>query len=227
MKNFRNILWGVVLVAVGLILGLNSLELIDFNIFFDGWWTLFIIVPCFINLFSEQEKTGNMIGLIFGTALLLSCQGLMDFDLIWKLAFPTILVVIGLSFIFRDTLNHKVNEKIKKLNKNNSDMKEYCSTFSEQKINFDDEKFKGCNLTAVFGGIECDLRKSKIEKDQVINVSAIFGGVDIFVPQDVGVKVQSTSIFGGVDDKNKNSAKEEAPTIYVNATCIFGGVEIR
>ena len=109
MKKFGNVLWGIVLIIIGLIIGGNALGITNINIFFDGWWTLFIIVPCFIGLFTENEKTGNLIGLLMGGALLLGCQNILDFDLIWKLAFPTVLVIIGLSIIFKDALGGKVN----------------------------------------------------------------------------------------------------------------------
>ena len=98
-----------------MIIGGNALGITNINIFFDGWWTLFIIVPCFIGLFKEREKTGNIIGLLIGIALLLCCQDILDFDMIWKLALPVVLIIIGISFIFKDTFNHKINEEIKKL----------------------------------------------------------------------------------------------------------------
>ena len=69
MKSFGNVLWGIVLIVVGLIIGGNALGITNINIFFDGWWTLFIIVPCFIGLFKEREKTGNIIGLLIGANL--------------------------------------------------------------------------------------------------------------------------------------------------------------
>ncbi len=202
--------------------------LTNINIFFDGWWTLFIIVPCFIGLFKEREKTGNIIGLLIGTALLLACQDILNFEIIWKLAFPAILVIIGLSLIFKDTINSEVNKEIKKLNENKTKDGGYCATFSGQNLNFDGEKFSGTDLTAVFGGIKCDLRNAIIEDDVVINVSSIFGGTEIYIPEDVKVKVKSTSIFGGVDEKKKNKIESaEAHTIYINATCLFGGAEIK
>ena len=107
MKNFGNVLWGIVLIGIGLIIGGNALGITNINIFFDGWWTLFIIIPCFIGLFKEREKTGNIIGLLIGIALLLGCQDILNFDTIWKLVVPVILVVIGLSLIFKDTFNSK------------------------------------------------------------------------------------------------------------------------
>lgn len=227
MKKFGNILWGVVLIALGLIFGLNAMGIADINIFFDGWWTLFIIVPCFIGIFKDNEKTGNVIGLLIGIALLLCCQNILDFDVVWKLFIPVVLVVIGLSFIFKDAIGGKVNKKIKELNKNRKENGECCAAFSGQNLKFDGEEFKGKDLTAIFGGIECDLRRAIITSDQVINATAIFGGIDIFVPDNVKVKVQSTSIFGGASDKNKNVVAEDSHTLYINATCIFGGVDVK
>ena len=225
MNKVSNFLWGLVLIVIGVIFGLNALEITDINIFFEGWWTLFIIIPSFIGLFKEEDKTGNLIGLAIGFCLLLGCQDYISFDLIWKLMVPAILVIIGLSIIFKDALNSKVKKEIKKLNKNGS--KEYAATFGGQTVDFSKEEFEGCSLTAVFGGVKCDLRESIIKEDTVINASSIFGGITIYVPENVNVKINSTPIFGGVSDERKNKTKDNEHTIYINATSIFGGVEIK
>ena len=60
MKRVTKILWGVVLIAAGVIFALNALDITDIDVFFDGWWTLFIIVPCTVGIFTEREKTGNV-----------------------------------------------------------------------------------------------------------------------------------------------------------------------
>jgi predicted membrane protein len=99
------------------------------------------------------------------------------------------------------------------------------AAFSGCDMNYDGEVFEGAELTAVFGGVKCDLRNAIIEKDCAIQVSAIFGGIDIFIPDNVNVKVSSNSIFGGVS--NKTAVHQSAPTIYVGGTCMFGGVEIK
>ena len=52
MKKVTGILWGIVLVTVGVILAVNALGIASIDIFFDGWWTLFIIVPCAVGLFT-------------------------------------------------------------------------------------------------------------------------------------------------------------------------------
>lgn len=229
MKNFSNVIWGILLVALGVILGLNAFEITNIDIFFDGWWTVFIIVPCLTSLFDNSEsKTGNIIGLIIGILLLLSCQEVIGFDVVWKLLFPIILIMIGLSVIFKNAIRGSIKNKIKEINEKNNtkDAQEYIATFSGQKLDFSEEKFNGCSLSAVFGGIEMDLRNAIIKEDVVINASSIFGGIEIQAPKDANVKVNSTSIFGGASSKVKNNDNNKI-TIYVNATCLFGGVEIK
>lgn len=227
MKNYKNIILGLILILIGIVIGTNSLGITNINIFFSGWWTLFIIIPCFIGLLSEGEKTGNIIGLLIGIALLLCCQNVLDFELIWKLALPVALIIIGLSFVFKDTFNHKISSKIKELN-NKETSEGYCSTFTGQNIKLGDEKFIGTYLTAIFGGIKFDMTSAKLEKESIINVSSIFGGIEIYVPENANVKIKSSSIFGGVNDKRKNISEDEKnKTVYINATCIFGGVEIK
>ena len=225
MKKMSNWLWGIFFILVGVIFAINALGVADINIFFDGWWTLFIIVPCFIGLFNDEDKKGSIIGLLIGVLLLLGCLDVIDFDLIWKLMVPIVLVIIGLSFIFKDAFNSKIKEEIKKLNKSGN--KEYSATFLGQDLDFSNEEFSGCTLNAVFGGVKCDLREAIIKEDALINASSIFGGITILVPNDVNVKIKSTAVFGGVSDERKKKTKDGQITIYVEATTVFGGIEIK
>ena len=85
MKRINSFVWGMALLAVSAVLILNAFGITSIEIFFDGWWTLFIIVPSLIGLFNGHEKTGNIIGLLIGIFLLLACQNILDFDIFWKL----------------------------------------------------------------------------------------------------------------------------------------------
>ena len=222
----ENVLWGLGFIIVGILVLVNALGIIEINVFFKGWWTLFIIVPCFVNIFKDNDKTASIIGTVFGILLLFAVRDVINFDLLWKILLPLVLIIIGLSLIFKDKVSDKVKDEIKKLNKNSKD--EYTATFSEQDLNFDDEEFKGCELNAIFGGIKCDIKNAKLKDDVVINASSIFGGITLYVPKDVNVKVVSNSIFGGVSGNyNKNKNDKKGKTIYVNSTCLFGGVEIK
>ena len=227
MKKLSKILWGIALIVVGGIFALNAFGLPDIELFFDGWWTLFIIVPCFIGLFSEREKTGNIIGLFIGVFLLLCSQNVLGFDMIWKLAVPAIIVIIGLKMIFSAVFGDKATKLLVESRQNGDNIKIGCATFSGQDLNFDGEVFSGAELTAVFGGVKCDLRNAVIEKDCAVTATSIFGGIEIFAPDNINIKINSNSVFGGVSDKNHRPTVQGAVTVYINATCIFGGVEIK
>ena len=220
MKNCKSIILGIILVLVGVWFGLYATGVVKVNLLFDGWWTLFIIIPSFLGLFDGEERGGSLIGLFVGVLLLLSCQDVLDFDIILKLIVPCVLIVTGLTFIFKGRTKTKNVENFKAVGGTN-----YSATFSGQNLDFSNEEFTGTKLDAVFGGIKCDLRDAIIKDDVLIEASAIFGGITILVPKDVNVKITSTSIFGGVDGKSKKD--KSGKTIYLNATCLFGGVDVK
>ncbi|MBQ8740163.1 MAG: hypothetical protein IJY79_01275 [Clostridia bacterium] len=225
MKKISSVLWGLVLIAIGVVVGLKAFGM-NINIFFDGWWTLFIIVPCAIGLFTEREKTGNLIGIGVGVFLLLCCQDILSFALLWKLLVPAIIIIVGLKMIFGGLFGNKASEMINTMKQNGNSPRVGCATFSGCNMIFDGEVFEGAELTAVFGGVKCDLRGAVIEKDCAITVSSTFGGIDILVPQNVNVKTNVNGIFGGVSNKTQIN-KENAVTIYISGNCIFGGVDIK
>lgn len=227
MKRLSNVIWGVVLVAVGVIFGLNALDITNVNVFFDGWWTMFIIIPCFVGLFKSNKKTANLIGLLIGVVLLLSNQGFFSLRVVWKLLIPTIIVVIGLRLIFRDFFTAKASKIRKSLIEKNGEIKDYAATFSSKGFNFNREYFQGAGLTAVFGSITCDLRDAIITEDTVVSVCCIFGSADILLPENVNVKVNTDAIFGGVSNKHKTIKAEKVPTVYIDGSCIFGGANIK
>lgn len=230
MNKLGNILWGIVFIILAVIIALNSLQITSINLFFEGWWTLFIIVPSFISLIKDKEKTPSIIALLIGVTLLLGVRNIIDFDIVKKLMLPAILLIIGISIIFKEIISNKIGNKIKEINKNNeksNEAKDITAVFSGEELNLGEDEFKGLNLSAIFGGIDISLKNCVIDKDYVINTRSIFGGIDIVVPENVNVEVKSTSIFGGIDNKVINKSAENTKTIYINALNVFGGLEIK
>lgn len=194
MNKNSHFLWGFVLIILGLVLGLNALGFSQIDIFFDGWWTLFIIVPCLIGLIYDREKTGNFIGLLIGVGLLLGCLDVFSFDFIGDFILPVILIVIGCRFLFKNMWNKRVGKNI-----DMGEVKEYYATFSGQTIDYTQRVFDGCELCAVFGRIKCHMRGMIMEHNGMIKASVIFGGITINVPDDVSVEINSCSLFGGAN----------------------------
>ena len=203
MKNLSRILWGIVLIFIGVIWGLNRTGVADINIFFDGWWTLFIIVPSAISFFEKgNNKISSLIFLIIGVLLLLAAQGLFEFEILWEILLPVIVVLIGLFLIFGNKVDFNVKEKTKCLD--SKDTENIFAAFGEQNVNKAGENFEKANLNAIFGSVKLDLREAKLEKETVIGAWAIFGGIEILVPKDCTVKVKGTPIFGGISNERKN-----------------------
>ena len=225
MKKVSNILWGVLLIVVGVIWALNATGVADINIFFKGWWTLFIIVPSIIGIIDNSKDTASYIFLVIGVFLLLGTRDILSFSLIGKLIFPVILVLVGVSVIFKDTVNDKITKKISQIDKDGTEI--YAATFSDNKAKLSGDEFKNARLDATFGSVSLALTECNITDDGVITASAIFGNVNIIVPKGVNVKVKSNGIFGGTNNRIKNSNEEGAKTIYIDSFALFGGVEIK
>lgn len=225
MKNLSRILWGIVLIFIGVIWGLNRTGVADINIFFDGWWTLFIIVPSAISFFEKgNNKISSLIFLIIGVLLLLAAQGLFEFEILWEILLPAIVVLIGLSLIFGNKVDFNVKEKTKCLD--SEDTENIFAAFGEQNVNKAGENFEKANLNAIFGSVRLDLREAKLEKETAIGAWAIFGGIEILVPKDCIVKVKGTPIFGGISNERKNN-EDAKKTIYIEGYAVFGGIEIK
>ena len=232
MKRVKPIIWGLAIIALGVIFGGNAIGLFNVNVFFDGWWSLFIIVPSAISLITDREKLSSLVALACGVILLLAAQDVFSYDIAWKAMVAIFLIAIGLSIIikgahvFTNKNDKEVEAKMKsaKGSKNDEDL---IAIFSgSDRVYSNKEEFTGASLTAVFGGVELDLRKATVKKDACIKAFCVFGGIDIKVPEDVDVKVKSGFVFGGISDDRKDTTKKGKNTIYIDAAGGFGGISI-
>ncbi len=108
MKNTKtiiNIIIGALLVAGGVIYSLNALGITNLNISFDGWWTLFIIIPSIEGIISSKDKFASIICLVIGVFLLLSARGIIDYGIVWKLILPVIVIAAGIKIIVKSIKN--------------------------------------------------------------------------------------------------------------------------
>ena len=230
MKQLKPIIWGLAIIALGVIFGGNALGLFNFDVFFDGWWTLFIIVPSVISFFTEKEKLMSLGFIAAGIILLLAAQNVFTYDVAWKAILAVFLIIAGLTLIIKTTFHSKndqeVAAKIKEAEKEDKPLDSQIAIFSGTDRVYNDEVFQGAFLTAVFGGVSLNLKKAKFEKDTIIKAFTLFGGVDIVVPSDVKVKLKSGFIFGGFSDDRKNATDKGKHTIYIDAAGGFGGITI-
>lgn len=226
-KKTVSVIMGLLVVAGGIFFGAQVLGYWpEYKVSFDGWWTLFIIVPCIISIFNSGLNMFNSIGTGLGILFLLNEQGVLKDNIGYRLSIPYVLIVFGLSLILR-------RSSIAPKEGNNgifagSKGQNYFAVFGGNTPQFNGVEFRGANAYAVFGGVDLKLQNAIIRRDCVINAYSIFGGTDIILPKNVRVVVSSIPVFGGVENRFVSEAAEGgAPTVFIRAVSIFGGTDIK
>lgn len=211
MKNKQSIFWGIVLIIIGIVFLGNNLNFWTIDIFFTGWWTLFIIVPSIYGILKKDY--GSFISLALGILLLLAARDVITWSMIWKIFVPLLIIMIGFNLIFKP--------KLKRIKGHCQDL---TAIFSDV-----DEKIKELNedvrTTSIFGDIDLDLKNAKVTHDIIIECTTIFGDITLMLPKNVNININGTPIFGNIRNKYEE-VKDGKYTINISYTCIFGDVEI-
>lgn len=226
MRNkMANSIIGILFIAVGVGFLGNIFDWWEFSPFFNGWWTLFIIIPSLYSILRGEIHTGNLIALGIGVLLLLSSADLIAWNLFWKLAVTLVFILVGLGIMFRGFRDPIINRPVSL--PSDGKRPSIFAIFSGVSPNYSNMEFPGSDCYAIFGGVELNLRDAVITQDCVIDCYTIFGGADIFLPPNVKAKVSTMPIFGGASNRFVASQDENAPTVHIRATCVFGGLEIK
>lgn len=216
-EKLANVLWGLVWIVIGVFVFGTVMGFWNVPVLFPGWWTLLIIVPSVISMIKNGVRPVNSVFLLCGVLLLLERNHVIERGTLGKILIPAIFIIIGLCILFRSlfggTKHHYEGNR------------GYSATFAGNVVTATESPFTGCEADAVFGGLDLDLRGVAIEDGAVIEASAIFGGIDIKVPEGVTVKLRRTELFGGA--KSRVTTRNGGPVLYVNALCMFGGVDIK
>ena len=225
-KNFLvRAFFGVTIVALGGILLLRNLEIIKFNswnVFWGTVWAAGLVLAGLVTIVSSRKLLTRAWGLLLmaaGVSIGLNAYGVIDVS-IWKLFWPVILIAVGLMMVFSiGSANRKRAEE-----SGTDDNEKVAIFYGEQSRVRGD--YTGGSATAIFGGVDLDLRQANIKDDAIIDVFTFCGGININLPDDVIVKNEVRGVLGGSDDKtmSKPSAKK---TIYLKGECVLGGLEIK
>jgi hypothetical protein len=91
------------------------------------------------------------------------------------------------------------------------------------------QAFQGGHATAVFGGVDLDLRECRMAGDEVtIDVFAMFGGITLRVPKTWTIDSKLSAVLGGVDDQSDPPVDHGATRrLVLTGQALFGGVEIK
>lgn len=214
MKKVSSYVWGIFIIIFGALMLFKTLDIIDFDIFFKGWWTLFIIIPSLIDILVNDHKITSFNFLLVGILLLLNANNIITKPV--AIFICIMIIELGLKIIFNKSTKDIV--KIK-----NCDS--YVGIFGESNAANNSEDFKGCDAVAVFGTVRLDLSKIKLTSDVKIEAVNVFGTIYLTVPEDVDVKVSGANIFSTT--YNKKEQCNSKYSIYVEAVGVFGDIRIK
>ena len=224
------IIFGGLIVAIGLFLLLDNLHIIRAR---DVWqfWPL-ILVAFGLARIVESRSPARLLwgGLIAGVGALLFLDNLdllppfLDFNVIW----PVVLIAFGGSMLFRAVERRKYLEGVSATEDTGGS---WVAIFSGGKRRIDSGEFRHADVLAIFGGFQVDLRGATIPAEEaVIDVNALFGGVEIRVPETWTVLPKCIGVFGGIDDKTippKLEPGAKGQRLVITGAAVFGGVSIR
>lgn len=230
MNRTSKIIGGIALLAFGIVWALEILNLIRINL--EGWWTLFIIVPCFVNIFNDKHKVGSIIGFGIGILLLLAARNVIDWDDIWKFMVCLAAVVWGISLLFFNEKGscchcHHTADDPKTIVMDGSKMHKIDVSFSKQDYSYSGQRFEGAEVHTSFGFTSLDLQNADIMDGAVISLDCNFGGIEIRVDRNVCIKNNIDTAFAGVDCDCNTQQSDGLKTLYVKGHCNFGGIEIK
>lgn len=231
--------WGIILIIIGAGFLLDQFYIISFREVFSLYWPSILILVGLLGLLDRKSsKFGNILVIIIGAMIQVDRLDLVDIN-VYKLIGPIILILVGLKIIFSRSVfievkssygSSKSSYNYTKSNKNITleDTIDSFAMMSGIETNNQSQQFKGGRATAVMGGIDINLRGSKLYNNQAeMEVNAIMGGVDIYVPDGWRVEVTGFPIFGGWSNKTKYNTDPNAPLLKVKCFVMFGGMEVK
>jgi predicted membrane protein len=219
---------GVLLVLIGIALVIrNSGIFPDFidDVIFS--WPMLLVTIGFIMTLGSNEKTAGIIVMSVGGFFLIPLLFRETFH-VYNLFWPSIFIIVGIIFI---VTKRRGWHSIKSSGTVMDNYIDYVNIFSGSERQIVSDNFKGGKITAIFGGSEIDLTKSKLAPGiSELEIACVFGGTTIIVPDDWYVTIDVTPILGGFGDSRKlfpGRTIDPAKQLVIKGAVVFGGGEVK
>lgn len=222
------LVFGLFVMALGVVLGLDSLGIADAGYIVRFWPVGLILLGG--TLATRQESHGRFWGffwIFIGAWLLLRNLNIVDVGF-WQLFWPMVLVWIGGNLILKQ-MRQAGHFKV-----DSSRAARLFAVMSESKRRFDGQPFEGAYMTGFMGGCVLDLRRAIVQpgETKVVEVFGMMVGHEIKAPQEWTVSLDVMPIMGDIKDKRVASvappplAGAAAPTLVVRGSVVMGEVKI-
>lgn len=250
-RNEKGRVWGgLFMLVIGALLLAKAA-----GVAFPGWFFTWPVLLIGIGLFSGIRHRFRRIGWLIPVAIggVFLADNLSTDITLRPYLWPLLLIGAGLFIIFRPKGRHcrrgrgpddndfssQENTTTEEAGLNDTrdwqramtegnDVIDATAVFGGVKKNVLTKTFKGGDVTTFMGGAEINLTQADFTGKVMIDCFNMFGGTKLIVPPDWEVQSNITAVFGGVDDKRPPSATAaHNKVLYLDGTCLFGGLEIR
>lgn len=219
-RKSNNFWTGLALIILGIIFLSDSFHIIRFGRLISSWWPLILIIVGVTKLSGKDSKGGWTL-IIVGIILQLTTLHIVSWHFIGRL-WPVILIIIGIGILLRRSSHVRRSENF---TESTEDTLEFDAIFSGTEKQITSQKFRGGEISAIFGSIKLDLRNAKIAAEGCkLSADAIFGSIEIYVSPDVTVNLKGSQILGSID--NRTNSVEGGPTMTIKGDAIFGNIRI-
>jgi len=192
----------------------------------DGWWTVFIIIPAISSMIQSGVRFWNLGFLTVGVFLLARAQDWIPDGKSNAVFWLVALLFLGIWLIFGNLFGRKGirSEIFGNCEGDENHRFDYTSVFSTRNIKNASKAVEKGAVTSVFGSVNVDLSDMTPAYDVKIPVTCVFGQIDVCVPRNCNVVVKGIPVFGDIKNNAPKNLSENLPTVILDATAVFGGI---
>ncbi len=217
---------GLGFIILGVFLLLDQMGVVPFGMIIgDLWPSIIILIGVYLISHSHRSLFSGIVVTSVGVLLQADQLNMLPWGF-WNTFWPVLLILIGVLIFMKGKKGHGHGGFPKKQTGENDLNLNSIFGGSSEKVTA--SNFRGGTGTALFGGIELDLRDCVIAPEGArLDLTAMFGGFQLAVPRNWRVILNGTPFLGGVENKSRLDPDIENPqVIHIDYFVMFGGIEI-
>lgn len=236
----KSVIWGLVLILVGVYLVVSRIGLIPDLPFFTVVFTILFVYTAvqglFMKSFTMMLTSVALLGWIY--------QDYLKIDIIapWPLIPAALLVGIGLDLIFKNVFRKK-NKKQKNIhyaaghhgnvqgpyieNIPDGEFVNVANTFGAISKYVNSGVFREAKIKNSFGSCNVYFNNAIMKENQaVIKVENSFGEINLYFPATWRISTKQSASFGDIQFHGMASTNPESPCVYIDAESCFGSINV-
>ena len=236
-KGSGRLIGGLIVLVIGVLFLLDSLEILDFDVVWDvfGWIVSIGMIVFGLGILIAQRFQRVFLPLaliIAGAFILLGNLGYDAYEY-W----PVILIIVGLGLLLgyqrkRRSANADKSPKssgdVSFSRTTNEDNVDISCTLGEAKERVESQNFRGGTVNITMGNVGLDLRDAVVaNRPATLDVNLTMGGLVVRVPTDWVVNMENVITMGEAEDKRTRVATDPGePHLVISGKVTMSSITI-